>query len=232
MGTDRISIIIPVLNEEKVLKQNLPAIKSRLSHDNYELIMVDGGSTDSSVSIAMDHGLTVVESPRQGRALQMNEGAIKTNWQILYFLHADTLPPFSFDELIRTALDEGNDFGMFAYEFYPANFWLRLNAYFTKFDNLFTGGGDQSLFIKRGVFDELQGFNETMPLMEDYDLYRRARLSYRYTILPERMTVSSRKYNNNSYLKVQLINLYTFFAYKSGADLENLSRQYKKWLNV
>ncbi len=230
MGIDSISIIIPVLNEEELLRQNLPAILSRLSQDNYEIIVVDGGSTDSSVGIATEHGLKIVESQVKGRAIQMNEGAINSTGQILYFLHADTIPPFSFDELIRRSIDNGNDFGMFAYKFYPANFWLRLNAYFTKFDNLFTGGGDQSLFIKREIFDELQGFNETMPLMEDYDLYKRARLKYRYIILPERMTVSSRKYNNNSYLKVQMINLYTFFAYKLGANLEDLSRQYKKWL--
>lgn len=230
MGIDSISIIIPVLNEEELLRQNLPAILSRLSQDNYEIIVVDGGSTDSSVRIATEHGLKIVKSQVKGRAIQMNEGATNSTGQILYFLHADTIPPFSFDELIRRSIDNGNDFGMFAYKFQPTNFWLRLNAYFTKFDNLFAGGGDQSLFIRREVFDELQGYNEAMPLMEDYDLYKRARLRYRYTILPARMTVSSRKYNNNSYLKVQMINLYTFFAYKLGANLEDLSRQYKKWL--
>ena len=121
-------------------------------------------------------------------------------------------------------------FGMFAYQFEPDNLLLKINSYFTRFDGMFTGGGDQGFFIPKKIFQDLGGFDEKLSMMEDFDLFERAKQKYSYSILPQKMTVSSRKYQKNSYLKVQLANLYTYLSYKWGVDVDILARRYKKWI--
>jgi rSAM/selenodomain-associated transferase 2 len=230
MSETRISIIIPVLNEEECLQKHLPLLRDHLKNEEHEIIVVDGGSNDNTREIAKNHEVHLLKAEKAQRAHQMNLGAQNAEGDIFYFMHADTIPPLHFDHLIDKALNGNNHLGMFAFRFEPSNFWLRINAYFTKYDGLFAGGGDQSLFVKKDTFKELGGFDEKMPFMEDFDFFSRAKRNYSYTILPERMTVSSRKYHNNSYLKVQLVNLYTFLSYKWGTDLDRLAKQYKKWL--
>jgi len=88
-----ISIIIPTYNEEENIKNLLP----RLTHSSgtmpHEIIVVDGGSTDQTVIRAKQLGATAFHSPKRGRAHQMNFGAQKATADLLYFVHADTLPP-------------------------------------------------------------------------------------------------------------------------------------------
>src|SRR5438034_8979138 len=87
----RFSIIMPVLNEEAVLETTLIRLTRQLAGQPYELIIVDGGSSDSTVGIAERYGWTV-RSPR-GRATQMNAGAAAASGDVLLFLHADTQMP-------------------------------------------------------------------------------------------------------------------------------------------
>ena len=76
-----ISVIIPVLNEDRILEKTLRRLQPELS--GHELIIVDGGSTDTTVEIAKEYG-TVISSDR-GRGKQLNAGAEKANGEILIF---------------------------------------------------------------------------------------------------------------------------------------------------
>ena len=93
-----ISIIIPVLNEEKYIKDVLFSISANARTKCIkEILVIDGGSTDQTITNAEAYGATVLKS-KKGRAAQMNFGATNANGEILYFLHVDTLPPEGFDK--------------------------------------------------------------------------------------------------------------------------------------
>src|SRR5947209_9801093 len=98
----RFSIIIPVLNEEAVLEQQLLHLARQCAHHDCELLIVDGGSSDRTVSIAAQYG-RVVLSPR-GRATQMNTGAAAASGDVFIFLHADTQLPHNAFEAIEFTL--------------------------------------------------------------------------------------------------------------------------------
>jgi len=95
----KISVIIPVINEAENLKKLLPI----LTRQEVEVIVVDGGSNDDSMAIGQYYGAEVTRSSKS-RALQMNKGAEIATGDVLYFVHADSLPPTSFASDIRRAV--------------------------------------------------------------------------------------------------------------------------------
>ena len=153
-----ISIIIPTYNEEENIKNLLPRLTDSSGTMLHEIIVVDGGSTDQTVIRAKQLGATVIHSPKRGRAQQMNFGAQKATADLLYFVHADTLPPKTFVSDIHTAITDGFPIGCYRFEFNSPRKLLKLNAYFTRFDKMWCRGGDQTLFVTRSVFDELEGY--------------------------------------------------------------------------
>ncbi|MFN2440154.1 MAG: glycosyltransferase, partial [Chitinophagaceae bacterium] len=87
------SIIIPTYNEADQIAQTISRIYAAIGEHEAEIIVVDGGSSDETIVIAQQCGATVVKSERKGRAAQMNKGASIAKHDILYFLHADSIPP-------------------------------------------------------------------------------------------------------------------------------------------
>lgn len=92
-------------------------------------------------------------------------------------------------------------------------------------------GGDQTLFITKALFDSLGGFNSSMMLMEEYEFCARARQSGSYTIMNGAALVSARKYEKNSWLRVQRANLKVVQLYKKGVSQSTLAATYKRMLN-
>jgi glycosyltransferase involved in cell wall biosynthesis len=89
-----ISIIIPTLNEEKMIALLIRHLLSNVSDkNNIEIIVADGNSSDKTVEIAKQLELKVIVDNNAGRAIQMNSGAAVSKGDILYFLHADSYPP-------------------------------------------------------------------------------------------------------------------------------------------
>lgn len=157
----------------------------------------------------------LIAKQRRGRAKQMNDGAMVAKGDTLVFLHADVLPPSSFFEDIEKTLSNGSDAGFFSYRFDRENFFLRINASFTRKKGVFTGGGDQCLFIKKAVFDRLGRFNENQVLMEDFEFFdRMKKAKVPYEIVNNDLVVSARKYEKNSYLKVNFSNLLLFMLFR------------------
>src|SRR6187551_1935501 len=99
---DKISIIIPVLNDATTLGPTLVSLQP-LRQLGHEVLVVDGGSRDGTVSIARKYADRVLISGA-GRALQMNTGADSSAHPVLLFLHANTLLPIDADALIHAAL--------------------------------------------------------------------------------------------------------------------------------
>jgi len=98
-----LSIIIPVLNDEKALQTLLPYLV-KYARGN-EVIVVDANlSQDNSQDLSKSFDIKYVQSKKCGRACQMNEGAKIATGDILMFLHADVLPPSTFVKDIKQAV--------------------------------------------------------------------------------------------------------------------------------
>lgn len=225
-----LSIIIPTYNESENIQRLVLQLQKSI-HENYEIIVCDGGSTDDTESKAQELGVQFYTSQKKGRAQQLNFGASKSKGNILYFVHADTLPPQSYFEDIEKAIAEGFKIGCYRFQFDSDRRMLKFNAYCTRFDRLMCRGGDQSLFITRDLFDKLNGYCEQHKVMEDYDIIVRARQTEAFKIIPKNVIVSARKYDYNSYLKVNIANLLVFMMYYAKADHDRIINVYKKLLN-
>lgn len=225
----RLSIIIPVYNEAATIGRLLRHLRSEGGAET-EIFVCDGGSADNTATIATAEGATVLACPEKGRAAQMNWGARQASGDVLYFVHADTIPPAGFPDDIRMALTEGFDMGRYRTRFESGKRLLRFNEWFTRFDLFICMGGDQTLFIRRSLFDELGGFRAEMKIMEEYEFCVRARAKARYKIFKKAALVSARKYEKNSWLRVQLANNAVVQRYKHGATQEELVAEYRRRL--
>jgi rSAM/selenodomain-associated transferase 2 len=222
----KLSIIIPILNEEERLEKLLPYLKEHTS--NSEIFVIDcNKSIDKSKELCDKHSVNYVKSEKSGRAYQMNKGAKLSNSDVLMFLHADVLPPKTFEEKIFESIKSGTNAGFFAYEFDPSNRWLSINAKFTKKNGLFAGGGDQCQFMTRQVFDACGMYDVNYVIMEDFALIRKIqKKGYKISIIQDTATVSSRKYAKNSYLRVNLVNFIVFMAFLLGVSPITLKKMY------
>jgi rSAM/selenodomain-associated transferase 2 len=227
-----LSVIIPSYNEEASIARTIDSLLLNANRQSIEIILVDGGSTDNTIAIANSLGIAkVVLSPQKGRAAQMNYGASLAKGDVFYFVHADVKVHPNYYEHISNAIAMGIDFGCYRYQFDSPKKMLRFNAYMTKYNSVWAGGGDQTLFIKKEVFDALNGFKADYIIMEDFDLVKRAKKQFRFSILAYSILVSARKYDNNSWLRVQLANSIIVVAWKLGASQQWMKKRYKKLLH-
>jgi rSAM/selenodomain-associated transferase 2 len=187
-----ISVIVPVLNEEKSIAATLRALRTLTP---YEITVVDGGSDDRTAEIARQSGVTVMSSER-GRARQMNRGAGQARGDVLLFLHADTrLPPTAFAD-IRTALTDPRYVGgRFDVESEGEHWILPMVARLISYRSRVTkvGTGDQALFVRREVFARLGGFPD-ISLMEDIAFCRALKKNGAVACLRSRVITSARRW--------------------------------------
>jgi len=227
----QISVIIPVHNEAANIAQLVTYLLQHSRQSVAEIIVVDAGSTDDTLAFSRNAGATTVLSPQKGRAAQMNYGASLARGDILYFVHADTFPPESYVKDIINAVNNGYDLGRYRTKFNSRKWYLKVNAWFTRFDWFICYGGDQTLFITRILFENLGGFISTMKIMEEYEFTKRARRNRRYKIFSKKALVSARKYDTNSWWRVQIANRKVVKMYKKGASQEDMVSAYKRLLD-
>jgi len=226
MATPTISIIMPTCNEEAIIAgtlDNLLAITEKL--EGVEIIVSDA-SKDATSDILASFPVTLCHSAK-GRATQMNCGARQAEGDILYFLHADTLPPKTFVEDIRSAVATGKKAGCFRMSFDDHHPLMTLFGWFTQFPFLICRGGDQSLFIDKGLFCRIGGFDETKLIMEDYDIITRIEQLERFHILETEVTTSARKYLRNGIIPLQMSFGTIHLMYALGFDQAAIIRYYK-----
>lgn len=187
-----VSIIIPVFNADRYLDQCLRAINTS-SYSNYEIIVVDDGSTDDSAELARKKGAIVFQLPHQsGPAAARNYGTQKAQGEILFFVDSDVLVQSGTVGRVVADFQENRDiaavFG--SYDDSPAE-----NNFLSQYKNLFhhfihqESSSEAVTFwagcgaVRREVFEKVGGFNEkryTRPEIEDIELgYRMKRKGYR-----------------------------------------------------
>ncbi|HKK79895.1 MAG TPA: TIGR04283 family arsenosugar biosynthesis glycosyltransferase [Phaeodactylibacter sp.] len=225
------SIIIPTLNEAQNIERLLDRLSAGADERLLQIIVADAGSEDGTLTVAQKKGATPLCCPKPGRACQMNHAVKHSQGEVLYFVHADTLPPISYLDDIEQAVNEGFPIGSYQSRYDTDRLLLKLNAFFTRFDFAWCRGGDQSIFITRQVFEEFEGYPESFKIMEEYELIKQIRRKYPFKIMPKATLISARKYDDNSYLRVQLANLIVFNMYRLGCSQERMVHTYSKMLN-
>lgn len=227
----KLSIIIPVYNEEENIPKLIPHLKQSILDNDAEIIVVDGGSSDRTVELIQSYDIPCIHCEVKGRAAQMNMGSRYAGGDVYYFVHADALPPRSFISDIKRSMSEGHDAGCYRFRFDSDHMLLKMNSYFTRFDRLMCRGGDQTLFVKKSIFNELGGFREDFLIMEDFEMIDRLRKGYKFRIMPDEVIVSARKYQENHYLKVNFINLVIFTMYMFGAAQATMLHAYRQLIH-
>lgn len=218
-----ISVIIPVYNESQILPKLLLFLKeAKDSRAIKEVIISDGQSSDNTLAIAEAFNSNVVVCKELGRAIQLNWGARNATGEILYFLHADSIPPQDFISQILAAHHGGFQAGCFRLQFDWSHWFLKLNAWFTRFNVNALRFGDQSLFITKKLFDKIGGFREDYLIMEDQEIIYRIAKHSEFKVLPDYITTSARKYRRNGVYRMQAIFYYIYLAYIFGASQEKL----------
>ncbi len=221
-----ISVIIPVLNEEKTLKETLLSVGRGRSR---ETIVVDGGSQDGTTALATALGAKVINGfPPRSR--QMNKGAAAAAGDILLFLHGDTRLPERYHEHICRGVDTPG--------FAAGAFRLRIDSparvmgLVGKLANLRSclmslPYGDQGLFLTTERFWAAGGFSD-IPIMEDFELVRRLKkMGGNIVTLPASVVTSSRRWTKVGVLKTTLINQMVLAAYFSGIPLPAIAAWYR-----
>lgn len=221
----KISIIIPVLNEEMNLSRLSHYLQSVQQH-GHEVIVVDGGSRDNTLSIAYRITNTVIVS-MPGRALQMNSGAAIASGEVLLFLHADTFLPEDALKIIADLSQKRNLWGRFNVRLSSSRFVFRLIETLMNLRSCFTSiaTGDQAIFIEKNLFKQVGGFPE-IALMEDIEISRRLKKASRAVCIKQKVITSSRRWENNGVVATVLLmwklRLYYFF----GVSPEKLKQLY------
>lgn len=222
-----ISIIIPTYNEAEGIGGLVTYLRETAGH-SCEIIVTDGGSSDHTGELAGAAGATVLRSPRKGRGAQMNAGAAAAKGNILYFLHADSFPPAGFILDIEEAVRMGYGSGCYRLSFDRPHWFLRANGWFTRFNVNAFRFGDQSLFVRREVFEKAGGFREDLVVMEDQEIIGRLRKHTRFKVFPRSVTTSARKYLENGVYRLQGVFFVIYFMYQLGFSQQQLVRTYRR----
>lgn len=217
---------MPVLNEEANLANTLRQLSIT---DDEELIIVDGGSVDNTVSIASEFTSKVYET-KSGRASVMNYGADKAEGCILLFLHADCVLPDNAFRIIRVTLDNKKvSAGAFSLEIDHPGLKFRLIEYGANLRSRVSSivYGDQGIFLTRETFDQIGGYAD-IPLMEDIDISKRLMKIGRIILLSLPVKASARRWLKEGAAYTTLRDWSIAFSYSFlNVSPEKLIQKYK-----
>jgi len=226
-----VSVVMPVLNEETVLRRNLPALTRCLARQPHrtEVIVIDGGSSDASVRVARDSGAVVISST-MGRGLQMNVGTAAARGEWLWYLHADCLPAEgALEQMLEMILKHHHR----AWGYYKARIDARGAALRVvewgvnlRSQLLSLPYGDQGLFVRRDLMQQIGGFTESQ-ILEDVDLVRRLARVGRPIRVRLPLLIDPRRWRRDGAWRTTAINWRIMFDYcVLKKDIHTIARRY------
>jgi rSAM/selenodomain-associated transferase 2 len=192
-----------------------------------EILVVDGGSTDATVSSVQARGITVLRSNR-GRGTQLHIGASHSCGDVLWFVHADTLPPaHALKEIQRALNDPGTVGGNFGLIFDGCSRAARmLTAIYPTLRCLNLCYGDSGIFVRREIYERIGGFRP-FALFEDLDILKRLRRAGRFVHLECRIVTSSRRFENRNFAMMWTHWTALQILYWGGVSPDLLARWYR-----
>jgi rSAM/selenodomain-associated transferase 2 len=221
----KLSVVIPTWNEAENLAATLAALPP-----GAEVVVADGGSIDGTVEIARRAGARVIAS-EAGRARQMNQGARETRGDTLLFLHADAALGSGAGEAIEEALADPRVVGgFFRLRIQSSRCALRLASWGSNFRArvLLLPYGDQGLFLRRSVYEEVGGFPD-VPFLEDVALIRMLRRRGRLAALDVTLTTGDRHWRELGVALSTLLDWTAVGLYFLGVSPSTLAPSYYRW---
>ena len=223
-----LSIIIPTLNEAI----HLPLLLADLNDWPYdfELIIVDGGSIDLTISIAQIQGVTVIKSLKKNRGYQLKTGALNSSGDWLLFLHADSrLEPRWVKVLFKTIQNKtSKDFAWyFDFKLKKNNLEFRILEILVALRSQFLQRpyGDQGLLIHKDLYKNSGGFS-SLKIMEDIDLIARITKITKVKRIRENIYTDDIKWTNLNIIKRAIKNAKLRNKWRQGCDIDYLSKEY------
>ncbi len=218
-----ISIVIPAINEETAITD---AIGSAFAAGATEVILVDGGSNDSTMDLARQAGVTKIVRSLPGRGIQLNAGALMVDREYVLFLHADNrLSPNCLEQICEV---ESPMWGAFRQHIDSERFIFRLiewgNAWRVRLRGI--PFGDQAVFIRKETFDQNGRFSE-IPLMEDVDFAKRLRKLAYPVLLDGPVTIDARRWQEHGPIRQTIRNWRIQLAYRFGVSPQRLAKWYR-----
>lgn len=223
-----LSVIIPTLNSAAALGPTTASLMEGVDAGIVrELVISDGGSSDSITQIAEELGAIFVES-RRGRGVQLAAGARAASGKWMLFIHADTQVGAGWSSVVSSHMSSRPEIaGYFRLRFRSAGFAPRLVAAWANVRSKRLGlpYGDQGLLISRDHYDQIGGYSD-IPLMEDVDIVRR--LEGRMRMLDCEALTSASRYLEDGWFRRGSRNLSTLAKYLLGASPESLVKGYER----
>jgi rSAM/selenodomain-associated transferase 2 len=215
--TPDVSIILPVFNEEAMLERLLPYLL-RLS-GNHEILIVDGGSTDQSQAlVGRFPNIRLLSAPDRGRAAQMNWGSHHALAPVLFFLHADTVPPPDAVDRVLSALRQpGVVAGSFCLKFDRSEWYFRWLGKGSSLNFGWSTFGDQGLFLTTELFRQVGGF-PAWPILEDVELVKRLRRRGRFVKLSPCVCTSARRYDRRGFWRQLVLDVFLYVSFQLGVS--------------
>lgn len=222
--------MIPTLNEAAHLAATIAVLKNHAPNfTNYEILVVDGGSRDQTVAIALEQAARVIQT-QPGRGQQLNAGAAQAQGEVLLFLHADTQLPENWPNwIVRTLASPKVVAGAFELAIDSPKITLRWVEWAVKWRSYFwqMPYGDQAIFLTRQQFQAVGGFPE-ISIMEDFGLIKRLQKLGRIAIAPVAVSTSGRRWEKLGVVRTTLLNQVMIVGFYLGVSPDHLRQWYRQ----
>jgi rSAM/selenodomain-associated transferase 2 len=223
-----LSIIVPVLNEAELIAGFLRQLREL--GPNLEIIVIDGGSSDGTRSLAEPDADRVVLA-RRGRSSQMNAGAEIARGEVLWFLHADLDVPPSAVAIIERALTDPQIAGGCFRLLFPRREWI-----YRVSDSLGNAGvdlfgfalGDHGIFCRRAAFRHAGGYSD-VPILEDAEIYRHLGRKGRMVQLRQKIISNPRAFEAHGRYRTTAVYFSILALYVLGVPIRVLNRIYRRF---
>ncbi|MGV7222279.1 MAG: TIGR04283 family arsenosugar biosynthesis glycosyltransferase [Nitrospinales bacterium] len=220
----KVSVIIPTLNESATLADTIAKVRD---FSPFEILVGDGGSSDTTVEIAIHSGANVIQCEK-GRAIQMNGAAQKAEGDLLLFLHADTiLEPKGYAQMCKAMDNNEIVGGAFSLQLDSERTFFkvisRLATWRSRYLNLVYG--DQAIFVRKDKFHDIGEF-PNLPICEDLEFYSLLVKNGKTIVLKEKAYTSARRWHTEGAIFTTCRNILIAIMFMSGFPPKIMARWY------
>lgn len=222
-----LSIIVPVYNEAATVQSFIKQLLAQTSAlGGVEILVVDGGSGDTTVAVVESCGIDCLVGPR-GRAQQMNYAATHAKGEHLLFLHCDTTLPAEFASIWHQVRSAGAAWGFFKLQLTGAQMAFRVIETAISWRSRLSGiaTGDQAIFVHKDLWRQVQGYRP-LALMEDVELSHRLRRIVKPHVSRAAITTSSRRWEQRGLVRTIVLMWFMRACFFFGVSDKTLARWY------